>query len=158
MLKPLFIKTKDKEKSNKGVPLVTTYHPQLPKLGSIVNKHLLTLHLSPKLRDGISEPPAIAYRRPKNLRDLPVSARLEPAATDTHHTVCTPSNKPCKAYSFQSMITQHTFKILQYMFILACFTLQCFPIIMHMIVSFIFSLRGGRGGSCWLLVETFDNI
>ncbi len=112
---------KDKDKSNKRVPLVTTYHPQLPKLGSIVNKHMPTLHLSPKLRDAISEPPVIAYRRPKNLRDLLVSARLKPAATDTHHdTVCTPCNKPCKACnyvtntnSFQSIITQHTFKILQ---------------------------------------------
>ena len=47
---------KPKEKLNK-IPLVTTYHPHLPKLGNIVRKHLPILHLSPKLQDAIPDPP-----------------------------------------------------------------------------------------------------
>ena len=110
---------KEKDKLSR-IPLVTTYHPHPPNLSNIVRKHLPIFHLSPKLQHAIPDPPVLAYR-PKNLRDLLVSARLKPfASNDVKKThTCTPCNKPCKVCdyvldttSFHSGITWQTFKIL----------------------------------------------
>ena len=60
------------------VPLVTTYHPNLPKLPAITGAHL-PLHVSPRLQQAIPDKPVIAYRRTKNLRDLLVHAQLKPS-------------------------------------------------------------------------------
>jgi hypothetical protein len=81
------------------------------------------MHLSPKLQDAIPDSPVLAFRRPKNLRDILVSARLKPLSTDDslpQTFVCNPCNKPCKACdyvlitsSFHSGITGQIYKILQ---------------------------------------------
>ena len=52
-----------------GSLLSRLHHPHLPNLSNIVRKHLPILHLSPKLQHAIPDPPVLAYRRPKNLRD-----------------------------------------------------------------------------------------
>ena len=52
------------------VPLVVTYHLQLPKLQEILRCHLPTLHVSKTRREAMS-------LRPKNLRDLLTRATLK---------------------------------------------------------------------------------
>ena len=64
---------------NKRVPLVVTYHPNLPNLTALTKNNLPVLHASSRLKKTIPERPLIAYRRPKNLRDLLVKAELKPA-------------------------------------------------------------------------------
>ena len=56
------------------VPLVTTYHPRLPRLSSIVNDNMTILDSSGRLRSAIPEPHLIAFRRPRNLGDILVQA------------------------------------------------------------------------------------
>ena len=50
---------------------------RLPHLTAITQKNLPILHASHRLKKAIPEPPIMAYRRPKNLRDLLVSAELK---------------------------------------------------------------------------------
>ena len=65
------------------VPLVTTYHPRLPRLSSIVNDNMTILHSS---GSAIPKLPLIAFRRPRNLGDILVRARLPNANSDLNVT------------------------------------------------------------------------
>ena len=60
------------------VPLITTYHPDLPPLRQTIDSLLPVLHTSQRLRNSIPEPPIVAHRCPRNLRDLLVRAELKP--------------------------------------------------------------------------------
>ena len=60
------------------VPLVATYHPDRPNISKILCQHLPILHISPKMRQAVPEPPLIANRRPRNLKDLLVRASSKP--------------------------------------------------------------------------------
>ena len=53
-----------------------TYHPRLPRLYYIVNDNMTILHSCYRLRSAIPEPPLIYFRRPRNLSDILVRARL----------------------------------------------------------------------------------
>ena len=65
-------------KTSDRVPLVVTYHPELPCLGKILCDHLPTLHISERMKKAIPSPPLVANRRPKNLKDLLVRATMKP--------------------------------------------------------------------------------
>ena len=65
------------------VALVTTFHPKLPKLSSILNNNMNILHSSNRLCSAIPELPMVAFRRPKNLGDILVRARLPPGTSQT---------------------------------------------------------------------------
>ena len=71
-------------------PLVVTYHPSLSSLARITKKHLPVLHTSARLKQAIPNPPLVAFRRPKNLRDLLVRAKLETSVLPTNT-----GNIPC---------------------------------------------------------------
>ena len=81
------------------VPLVTTYHPGLTSLARITKKHLPIFHTSQRLKQALPNPPLVAFRRPKNLRDLLVRANLQTPAppTNTGNIAC--GNKRCKTCS-----------------------------------------------------------
>ncbi len=57
-------------------PLVTTFHPSLPSLRKITNDSHHILHTSDRLVRAIPDSPVLAYRRPRNLRDLIVRAEV----------------------------------------------------------------------------------
>ena len=63
--------------ANRRVPLLVTYHPSLPNLPTIARDNTPVLHASRRLKNAIPESTIIAYRRPKNLRDLLVSSHLK---------------------------------------------------------------------------------
>ena len=69
------LKTQCRSDPSSRIPLVTTYHPDLPNLPTITGAHLPFLHVSPRLRAAIPEKPVIAYIRATNLRDLLVHAQ-----------------------------------------------------------------------------------
>ena len=64
-------------KTLERVPMVVTYHPDLPSLNKILRKHLPILHVSEKMRKAVPHPPLVSYRRPRNLNDLLVRALLK---------------------------------------------------------------------------------
>ena len=66
-------------KHTERVPLVVTYHPQLPCSGRILWNHLPTLHISETMKKAVPNPPLVANRRPKNLKDLLVRAMMKPS-------------------------------------------------------------------------------
>ena len=78
-----------KKQQDPQIPLVVTYAPTLPSLGKITRQHHHILHLSERTKQAFPQPPTVAYRRPKNLRDLLVRADLAPRANHP------PGNTPC---------------------------------------------------------------
>ena len=64
--------------SHSRAPLVITYHPTLPNFSAVLEKYQALLNVSPRLQKIFPEKPVIAYRRPRNLRDLLVRAQLTP--------------------------------------------------------------------------------
>jgi hypothetical protein len=58
------------------VPFVTTYHPKLPPIGTILRKHWHFIESHSYLNSLFPEHPVIVFRRPRNLRDLLLHHRL----------------------------------------------------------------------------------
>ena len=89
-------------KANPKVPLVTSYHPCLPPLGKITKENHHILHTSDRLASAIPDLPVLAFRRPRNLRDLIVRAEVPPLDTSTptpHGTFkCTSKCIVCKTH------------------------------------------------------------
>ena len=74
------------------IPFVLTYHPELPKVKEIVNKHWPIIESSKRLNKSFPQKPIMAYRRPKSLRDILVHAKLNPDPSDDGPTG---ESKPC---------------------------------------------------------------
>ena len=67
-----------KEKTpNNRIPFVTTYHPDGPNIKSIIDKHWTIIESSERLQHIFREKPLLAYRRPKNLKDHLVRAKVK---------------------------------------------------------------------------------
>ena len=56
---------------------VTTYNPSLPQLNSIIRKYFPILTATKRVSEAFKDAPLIAHRRPKNLRDFLVKAKLK---------------------------------------------------------------------------------
>ena len=63
------LKKVSKERSTR-IPLVTTFNSTLPQIGKILRERWDILNVKPKLKKLFSEPPIIAFRRCKNLREI----------------------------------------------------------------------------------------
>ena len=74
------------------IPFLLTYHPELPKVKEIVNKHWPIIESSKRLNKIFPQKPIMAYRRPKSLRDILVHAKLNPDPSDDGPTG---ESKPC---------------------------------------------------------------
>jgi hypothetical protein len=57
------------KKFNKWVPLVLTYHPSLEKISGIVRHHWKEIEKSETLAKLFPEPPIVAFRRPKSIKN-----------------------------------------------------------------------------------------
>ena len=97
---------KPKEKSNR-VPFVITFHPRLRKLGSVLHKYFYLLQSNERLKKAFTEPPMVAFRRLKNLKDSLVhsSLREEMQKQDSHK--CMASRCKC----CQSLVESKSFGI-----------------------------------------------
>lgn len=84
------LQPKPKRKTDR-IPLVLTYNPSLPPIGHIMREHHHILHTSERMERATPQPPLIAFRRPKNLRDLLVRAELT-----QHQPLSPPGNKVWK--------------------------------------------------------------
>ena len=71
------IQYKEKNANNR-VSFVITYHPALSNLSSIVREHWTTIQKHPELCKIFKEPPVLAFRKPKSLKDILVRADISP--------------------------------------------------------------------------------
>ena len=79
------------------IPLVTTYNPHTKSIAEIANRNWHFLQSKERLARIFQEPPLIAYRRPKSLRDILVSTELRSKTTRSSYNTtgtCGPCNKP----------------------------------------------------------------
>ena len=99
-------KAKASSASNTKIPLVTTFHPNLPPLRKITSNNHHILHTSDRLARAAPDNPILAYRRPRNLRDLIVRAEvpaLEAAPSIQHGTFkCTSRCVVCQNHILES--------------------------------------------------------
>jgi peptide-methionine (R)-S-oxide reductase len=67
-----------KAKKNTTSPVVLSlkYHPGLPSISPIFQKHYQVLIQEPYLKEVFPVPPIVSFRRPKNLRDILIRAKL----------------------------------------------------------------------------------
>jgi hypothetical protein len=83
------------KKINKRVPLVLTYHPSLEKIPGIVRHHWKEIEKCETLAKLFPEPPVVAFRRPKSIKDTLVRAALSrPSSTVGQCKPC--GDKRCK--------------------------------------------------------------
>ena len=65
---------KNKERKT---PLITTYHPAMPPISTIMKKHWkVMIEDDPKMKRFHPNPPIVAYKRSKNLRDMLIRAKI----------------------------------------------------------------------------------
>ena len=70
------IRSKAKENS-KRIPLVVNFHPVLSGIGKVVNSLWPILHASDDMKRVFGEKPIVSFRRPRNLKDELVRAKLK---------------------------------------------------------------------------------
>ena len=113
------LKYNEKQQSDR-VPLVTTYHPDLPKLSKILRKRWDIITTSDRLTNVFTHHPVMAFRRPKNLKDMLVRAKINKPVRGSGG--CSPCDKPrCQVCFciqrtdlFQSKATGSNFTIRQH--------------------------------------------
>ena len=87
------LKKKEKRKES-YIPLVVSYHPDLPPLGRIINKHWPTLQSKKRLKKVFKNRPIVSYKRPRNLRDMLVKATFNYEENLWHNTIgCHPCQR-----------------------------------------------------------------
>ena len=87
------LQNKTKKQKDQTTIFVTTWHPKLKKLSSVLLKHFHLLQNDPKLKSIFPEKPIVAFRRKKNLKNHLVRTDITPKQIDK--TATTPCNK-CK--------------------------------------------------------------
>ena len=92
------------DKTNSRPVLVVPYHPALPNIPQIVKKHHRVMCLNPHMKSIFPEAPLVAYKRPQNIRDRLIKAKLPPPQNRPKRIkagmhAC---NKPCSICPFVS--------------------------------------------------------
>ena len=66
---------------NDRTVFVTTYNPNLPNFNNIIKKYYPILTASDRCKNAFRDPPLLAYRRPRNLRDTLIRAKVKTPKT-----------------------------------------------------------------------------
>ena len=82
-----------KKKMDRTV-FVVSYNPALPSVSKILKKHWGVMVKDPYLKKVFPAPPMVAYRRPKNLRDKLIKAKVPPTPPKREKR-CPPGMKSC---------------------------------------------------------------
>ena len=67
---------KSKTRNTDRPVFITTYNPSLPSLNNVIKKYYPFLTTTERCQEAFKDTPLLAYRRPKNLRDFLVKAKL----------------------------------------------------------------------------------
>ena len=102
------------------IPFTVTYHPRLPNIGGFLKELHPLLQLSDRCNQAVPHVPMMAFRRPKNLQDYLVRAKLRPVSTSdrgikgTMHcksNTCDVCNYVTPSSSFTSHTTKTSYNI-----------------------------------------------
>ena len=69
------LKKRKRRKESDRVPMTVTYSNLLSDLNHIIRKHTKVLYKSERMTKVFQEPPMVAYRRDRNLRDSLVQGK-----------------------------------------------------------------------------------
>ena len=69
------------KKFNNRTVFVTTYNPSVPNFNNVIKKYYPILTASDRCKHAFKDPPLLAYRRPRNLRDTLVRAKVKTPKT-----------------------------------------------------------------------------
>ena len=69
-------------KTSERPVFVIHYDPRLPSVNNIIKKHYRVMTQDPKMKEVFPEPPIIAYKRQKNLREALIRAKVPQHTTD----------------------------------------------------------------------------
>ena len=72
----LALKKVEKKEKPDRVIFSISFNPQLPCISSIIQKHWRTMVQDPWMKEVFQNPPMVTYRRPPNLRDKLIRARI----------------------------------------------------------------------------------
>ena len=72
------LERKTKREENTRVVFALQYDPRLPSISSIIKRHWRTMVQDPRMKEIFKEPPMVAFRRPANLREKLIKAKLPP--------------------------------------------------------------------------------
>ena len=91
-----------REKGDIRPVLAVTYDPRLPSITHIIRKHYRVMIANdPRLAEVFPHCPLVAYKRPPNLKELLIRAKLPPISRSLRPARivkgCKPCNKPCAA-------------------------------------------------------------
>ena len=114
-----------REKTDR-IPLVTTFHRQIPDFKSVIEKHWNLLQINQDLKTTFKDSPVYGYRRNKNLKDIIGQTTLRNNKVLRKNRILIPGKcSPCRSRynnlccrqvqstsSFKSYQTQEIFKIL----------------------------------------------
>ena len=100
------------------VPCVVTYNPAFEGISKIISSHMPILHADSTLKEIFPLPPVVSFRRPRNIRDLLVNAKLREIPSDTQigSTKCNAKRCSvcpfiCESKKFRSSNTGESFPI-----------------------------------------------
>ena len=68
---------KSKTRNTDRPVFVTTYNPSLSNLNNVIKKYYPILPATKRCQEAFKDTPLLAYKRPKNLRDFFVKAKLK---------------------------------------------------------------------------------
>ena len=100
------------------IPMVVTFNPDLPPMRRIVNQRWNLLHEDERLKKVFKNRPIIAYRKPKNLKDLLVRSKFvyeqeeEKGCSPCNDQRCSWCSQVKETNTFKSETTGKTFSIL----------------------------------------------
>ena len=108
------------KRKNSRVPFVVTYHPDGPNFAQIIRKHWGIIESVDEVKQVLGDMPMVAFRRPKNIRDHLVRAKINtnrtkhPGTSKCGHGGC----RICRDHmpetnTFTSTVTGITYKIHQ---------------------------------------------
>ena len=76
--RPEALKRVTRDRKQDRPVLVVTHDPRLPAVAQIVKKHWRAMTQNPHMKSVYPKPPMIAFKRPRNLKDVLVKAKVPP--------------------------------------------------------------------------------
>ena len=67
-----------RQKTTDRPVFVIHYDPRLPNVNAIVRKHFRVMTQDPHMKEVFPDPPLIAYRRQRNIREVLIRAKVPP--------------------------------------------------------------------------------
>ena len=110
-----------KKKVNNRVPFVLTFHPAFKNLSSIMREHWQSLQKHQTLSKIFPEPPVLAFRRPKSIKDRLVRADIK-VKRDSPRQSQSCGDKRCKTCDQMQCTETFTSKSTREVHKLACTT------------------------------------